>query len=266
MNKTERRPQSAPREDSAGTGGMAAAVKRAVRRTGGVPAAVILLLALAAALLLAFRWAWQQRQELSRQLARQEERLARYEEVIDSLQARESEREARESRPVITSETIAGQLSGLQELVTQEYRYRNADKSESYAKWIFDWKRPLSEKSILVIYDGCIRAGVPMEDVRVEVDEERRTVTVTLPPSRIVSNEIPQESIQVIEVKNGLFNDVTFDNYNDFIAEQKAAMEQKAVEQGILERAAREAEEAVRAVLSLMPGMSGENAYRLQIK
>ena len=99
-----------------------------------------------------------------------------------------------------------------------------------------------------------------------EVDEERRTVTVTLPPSRIVSNEIPQESIQVIEVKNGLFNDVTFDNYNDFIAEQKAAMEQKAVEQGILERAAREAEEAVRAVLSLMPGMSGENAYRLQIK
>ena len=43
-------------------------------------------------------------------------------------------------------------------------------------------------------------------------------------------------------------------------------MEQKAVEQGILERAAREAEEAVRAVLSLMPGMSGENAYRLQIK
>ena len=178
MNKTERRPQSAPREDSAGTGGMAAAVKRAVRRTGGVPAAVILLLALA------FRWAGQQRQELSRQLARQEERLARYEEVIDSLQARESEREARESRPVITSETIAGQLSGLQELVTQEYRYRNADKSESYAKWIFDWKRPLSEKSILVIYDGCIRAGVPMEDVRVEVDEERRTVTVTLPPSR----------------------------------------------------------------------------------
>ena len=61
----------------------------------------------------------------------------------------------------------------------------------------------------------------------------------------------------MVEIKNGLFNDVTMENYNEFVAEQKPAMEQKAIDQGILTRADKEAKALVQSILSVLPGMDG---------
>ena len=71
------------------------------------------------------------------------------------------------------------------------------------------------------------------------------------------------KSIEVVEVKDGLFNEVTFDNYNDFVSEQKAAMEKKAIEQGLLEKANDEAKTLVENFVSVIPGI--EN-YHLVIQ
>ena len=105
--------------------------------------------------------------------------------------------------------------------------------------------------------DGVVKAGVDLSKAEITVNEQTRTVTVTLPPSEITENNIPQEAITVVEIKNGLFNDVTMENYNEFVAEQKPAMEQKAIDQGILTRADKEAAALVRSILSVLPGMDG---------
>lgn len=195
-----------------------------------------------------------------------EDQLKRQSELVEALQEKRGIEDANE-RVTITSDTLKEQLNGIRELVTQEYIYTNADKRESTEKWLWGIDRPFSGNSLLVTYDGTIKAGVDLSQVEISVDEESRTITVTLPPSKITDNNIPQESIEVVEVKNGLFNDVTFDNYNEFIAEQKAVMEQKAIDQGILAKADEEAREAVKAVLSLVPGVgNGEGEYRLEIK
>lgn len=196
-----------------------------------------------------------------------QEQLERQNLVIDSLEKKQGEKiDSSKSVPVITSETIKSELGSLQELVTQEYIYTNADRREQDAKWIFGWSRPFSNSSLLLTYDGTIKAGIDMSEVQVDVDEENRTITVTLPASKITDNNIPQESITVVEVKDGLFNEVTFDDYNSFISEQKIVMEQKAIERGILTKADEEAQKAIRAFLSLMPGMEGEDAYKLIIQ
>lgn len=196
-----------------------------------------------------------------------QEQLERQNLVIDSLEKKQGENvDSSKSIPVITSETIKRELGSLQELVTQEYIYTNADKREQDAKWIFGWSRPFSNSSLLLTYDGTIKAGIDMGEVQVNVNEESRTIIVTLPASKITDNNIPQESVTIVEVRDGLFNEVTLDDYNNFISEQKIIMEEKAIERGLLTKADEEARKAIKAFLSLMPGMEGENAYKLIIQ
>lgn len=156
-----------------------------------------------------------------------QEQLERQNLVIDSLEKKQGEKvDTSKSIPVITSETLKSQLNSLQELVTQEYIYTNADKRTDNAKWLFGWTRPFSDTSLVLTYDGVIKAGINMNEVQIDINEDTRTITVTLPDSKIMDNNIPQESITVVEVKNGLFNEITFDDYNAFISEQKIIMEQ----------------------------------------
>lgn len=205
---------------------------------------------------------------LSSAKAAQEEMKAtieRQNEVIDGLTKDVKERDSiiKDNIPVITSETLKEKLSGLCDLVTEQYVYHNADKLEQDQSWLFGWKRPFSTKSILVTYDGVIKAGVDLSRVSPEVDEEKRTITIALPASRITDNNIPQESIEVLEVKNGIFNKVTIEDYNEFISQQKVVMQEKAIEQGILTEAEKNAQNVVKALLSAMPGV-GE--YTLIVK
>ena len=151
-----------------------------------------------------------------------QEQLERQNLVIDSLEKKQGEKvDTSKSIPVITSETLKSQLNSLQELVTQEYIYTNADKRTDNAKWLFGWTRPFSDTSLVLTYDGVIKAGINMNEVQIDINEDTRTITVTLPDSKIMDNNIPQESITVVEVKNGLFNEINFDDYNAFISEQK---------------------------------------------
>ena len=165
------------------------------------------------------------------------------------------EKDEHETPPIITSSTIEEQLSGLSELVTQEYTYRNADRRESSETWIFGWTRPFSSKSILITYDGTIKAGVDFSKIEIDVAEETKTITITIPESTITDNYIPQDSIEIVEVKDGLFNEVTFDNYNELVSEQKVVMAEKAIEQGLLEKANDEAKALIENFVSVIPGI-----------
>lgn len=193
----------------------------------------------------------------SREAKSLREQVERQNELIAALNDEREAAKDKEINVVVTSDTIEQQLSSIRELVTQEYVYTNAAKKESSESWLWGVERPFSGKSILITYDGVVKAGVDLSKAEITVNEQTRTVTVTLPPSEITENNIPQEAITVVEIKNGLFNDVTMENYNEFVAEQKPAMEQKAIDQGILTRADKEAAALVRSILSVLPGMDG---------
>lgn len=176
-------------------------------------------------------------------------------EMLSALHKQQGDTVEENEVVTITSETLRNQLNNLSELVTQEYIYTNADKRESKETWAFGWNIPFSGNSLLVTYDGTIKAGIDLSQVKIDVNEENRTIAVTLPASRITDNDIPQETINVVEVKDGLFNKVSFDNYNDFISEQKIVMEERAINQGLLSKADEEAKTLIKSFLSVLPGM-----------
>ena len=101
-------------------------------------------------------------EEMQTQISQKDEQLERQGLLINEWKGKNETENTSESIPVVTSSTIKTQLSSLQELVTQEYVYTNADKRESTEKWIFGWERPFSGKSILITYDGTIKAGIDL--------------------------------------------------------------------------------------------------------
>lgn len=167
-----------------------------------------------------------------------------------------------EETPVITSDLLGERLRSAQELVTVAYHYTNMGRFENHVDF-YGWKVPLTAKSFIVSYDGVIKAGVDLGGVDVAVDEAGKSVTVTLPDSGILSHEIPEESIEVFDESNNIFNPITIEDYTGFTRDEKAAMEQRAIDNGLLASADEQARAAVESLLRLMPGME---SYQLNMQ
>jgi len=156
--------------------------------------------------------------------------------------------------PTITSSMLGEQIRSIQELAVVAYYYTNMGRFEHQADF-YGWKVPFTTKSFIVSYDGIIRAGVALEETDVQVNEEAGTITVTLPPSKILSHEIPEDSLEVFDERDNIFNPITLDDYAGFTQDQKTKMEQRAVENGLLQSADEKARTAVESFLLLLPGM-----------
>ena len=171
-------------------------------------------------------------------------------------------RGGREAEPVITGDLLGEHLRSAQELVTVAYYYTSMGRFENQVDF-YGWKVPFTAKSFIVSYDGVIKAGVDLSQVQVEVDEIRQAVTVRLPASRILSHEIPEDSIEVFDESDNLFNRITIEDSTGFTLDQKKAMEQRAEDNGLLTSADEKARAAVESLLTLMPGME---SYTLTVE
>lgn len=160
-----------------------------------------------------------------------------------------------ENVPVITKAILEEQIVSLSELVTKRYMYRNATQKDDDKTWLWGWTMPFSDTSLLVTYDGIITTSIDLAEIKFDVNENTKTITVTMPKSKIFDHNIPQETINVLQVKDNLFNKVTFNDYNRFISAAKIEMEGWAVEKGLLEEADTEAKKIIEAFLITIPGM-----------
>lgn len=165
--------------------------------------------------------------------------------------------------PTITSSILKEELKYVKDLVTVEYRYTNADKAEFPGHVLFGQSVPFTGKSFIVSYDGVIKYGVDLSAVEIRVSEAAKTVTVTVPRSKVISHEMPEEGFRALDEKNGLFNRIQIDDVTEFRRTQKDAMEAKAVEMGLPRQAQEQSGNAIEALLRATPGM---DEYQLNIK
>ena len=108
-----------------------------------------------------------------------------------------------------------------------------------------------------------IKYGVDLSAVEIRVSEAAKSVTVTVPRSKIISHEIPEEGFRALDEKNGLFNRIHIDDITQFRQTQKDAMESKAVDLGLPRQAQEQSGAVIEALLRTTPGM---DAYRLNIR
>lgn len=165
-----------------------------------------------------------------------------------------------QSAPVITGRMLEDRLQTVQKLVSTEYYYTKMGSFED-RKDFHGWNIPFTTKRFILSYDGVIKAGVDLSQVRVEVGEAR--VTVTLPQAAVISHEISEDSIKVLDESSNVLNPIRVEDYTGFTQAQKREMESEAVGNGLLDAAKGNAVEAVAAFLELMPELEG---YVLTVK
>ena len=147
----------------------------------------------------------------------------------------------------IDAVVLQNQLTEIRELATVTYAYTNMAQFES-SNDFYGMKVPFTTKSFILTYDGTIKAGVDLDGA--EVDVSGTAVTITLPEARILSHEIDEDSVEVFDEKTSIFNPFTVEDFTSFQADQKAAIEERALSRGLLEEARRKAVSSVEQLLS----------------
>lgn len=131
---------------------------------------------------------------------------------------------------------IEEQIHNVGEFATVEYLYTDAGRF-SDTNQLFGMDIGITEKSFIAKWNGIIKAGINVESVKVSYNQVSKIITVTLPKSEILSHEIDENSIETLDQKDGLFNPIKVEDVRVFDSESKMAMEERAIKNGLLEKA-----------------------------
>ncbi|WP_455580532.1 DUF4230 domain-containing protein [Dysosmobacter sp.] len=148
--------------------------------------------------------------------------------------------------PQLDAVVLESRLEDIRELATVTYAYTNMAQFES-SNDFYGVKVPFTTKSFILTYDGTIKAGMDLKDADLQLSGT--TLTVHLPQAVILSHEIDEGSVEVFDEKTSIFNPFTVEDFTAFQADQKAAMEEKALARGLLSQARAQGEAAVRRIL-----------------
>lgn len=161
----------------------------------------------------------------------------------------------------ITSTLIEEQLLSAKELTTLKYKYTKVGSFENQSEF-YGYKIPFTLKKFIISYDGEINAGVDLEKMEVNVNENQ--INITLPEGEILSHEIDEESIKIFDERNSVFNLLTLEDYSNFRADEKVKTEQEVIEEGLLLEAKETTKEALVELLNINPQIAEE--YEIVIK
>lgn len=159
----------------------------------------------------------------------------------------------------LSAVVLQNRLTAISELASVTYAYTNMAQFES-SNDFYGMTLPFTTKSFILTYDGEIKAGVDLSQA--QVDLSGTAVTVTLPEAEILSHAIDESSVEVFDEKTSIFNPFTVEDFTAFRQDQQKEMEERAVEEGLLEDAA---EQARRSVVALLSAALPEE-YTLEVK
>ena len=149
---------------------------------------------------------------------------------------------------------IEEQIHNIGELATIEYLYTDAGRF-SETNQLFGVDIGITEKSFIAKWDGSIKAGINIENIKLTYNKISKTITVSIPAAEILSHELDENSIETLDEKDGLFNPLKVEDVRVFDAESKAAMEKRAIDNGLLEKAETNAKNIIYELIKSNPDL-----------
>ena len=151
-----------------------------------------------------------------------------------------------EMEPDITATLIFNKLVSAKELTTLKYHYTNMGQFENQNTF-YGYKIPFTSKKFIVSYDGLINAGVDLEKMKVELHD--KSIEIKIPPAKILSHEIYEDSLKVYDERESIFNRIDIEDYNNFSKDQKREVENNAIKRGLLKEADEESKKAIEEII-----------------
>lgn len=157
----------------------------------------------------------------------------------------------------VIGETIESGLRQIGELNTAEYYFTRTETVEDSKKLDltsiginFIANIPLTSNTFTYSYDGSIKAGIDFNEIEVSTDKDGKLITVLLPEARIMSSEVDPDSYKFYEIRNNILNPISPEDYAVSFADLIHKEEERAVEEGLLEKANANAEKILKNFIS----------------
>jgi len=161
---------------------------------------------------------------------------------------------------VVNVTNLQQQILSIGELATLEYDYTNVIEMKDSLK-IKNFKVPGTQKSFIVSFDGTMKIGIETSGIVIDAPEDAQTIFITVPKAKILSHEIHEETLKVLDQKSGLFNVVKIEDYATLATAQKQAMADKVSASDMITRAQND---AVKMLQSLIAGIVPEG-YTVEV-
>lgn len=136
----------------------------------------------------------------------------------------------------ITTEELKSEMKKIGELATIEYIYTDASKFEDNNQ-LWGINVPLTKKSFIVRWSGTIKAGIELENIKTEIDEDNKKIIIYLPKPKILSHTHDNESFEVLDESNNIFNPIKVEDINTFTSDNDWFIERRAKDKGLIEKA-----------------------------
>lgn len=166
---------------------------------------------------------------------------------------------------ILDAKEVTSKISAISELATVEYSYTNVgvvDNSKKI-KWI-DAKAPFTEKKAVIAMDGKIKAGVDFSKITIQPDHNKKIVVVSMPHSKILSNELDETTLKTIADQSTIFNKFTQEDHNNLRKQIKEKGRENAINSGVLEQAELNAKYEIKDMINDI--QKGKGDYEVQFK
>lgn len=119
-----------------------------------------------------------------------------------------------EDNYTLTISTIEKLISPASDLITTKYNYKDADTYENYGK-VFGKRVPLTTSKIVFTYRGAISVGIDLSEVNYIIDNDNKSISITLPKLSIVANEIDDSSFEYPFESSSIFNPTEMSDFTE---------------------------------------------------
>ena len=150
---------------------------------------------------------------------------------------------------IVGSRMTQFDLHAIGEMATQAGYFTNVEVIED-SKTLWKITLPFTSSKYIFSYDGIIKAGIDFEEIEWSVNDLTQTITVKLPPTKILSNEIDTDSLYVYDESRSIFSPLTVEDLNASLIALKAESEEKAIDNGILIEAMENAKVLIQGFLA----------------
>ena len=154
------------------------------------------------------------------------------------------------NEPDVTSDLIESTLIQSSDLITTKYHYSRVGKFENSLE-LNGWSVPLTNKTFILQFQGEIQAGIDVKECKVEIKDKE--VIVTLPEVKVLNHILDENSIEVYDEDNNIFNPIHVDDYKTFAIQQKKVALKEAKEKGLMEEAEKQTKAAIEELIRALP-------------
>lgn len=134
-----------------------------------------------------------------------------------------------------------------------EYNYRQTsfiDEHDTFSISLLDGKSiPFTGKRCVISMDGKIKIGIDVDKVTVETDNVSKKIIIGLPKSKVLSNELDENTLYVYLEEDSLFNKVKAQDHSNLRQKIKSESQVFAKENGVMDQADERARTLIKTML-----------------